>query len=92
MLTFDQNPFMINSLLSARNYKIILCTFTEYKNRLSIIDSEKSRKIERTFKYHNRAFSSIKNKQKPKQKFTPYSKNKMCKAKHVSNISNRITV
>lgn len=63
MLTFDQNPFMINSLLSARNYKIILCTFTEYKNRLSIIDSEKSRKIERTFKYHNRAFSSIKNKQ-----------------------------
>lgn len=75
MLTFDQNPFMINSLLSARNYKIILCTFTEYKNRLSIIDSEKSRKIEYLNTRTELLVQLKTNKQKLKQKFTPYSKN-----------------
>lgn len=45
----------------ARNYKIILCTFTEYKNGQSIYDWKI--KKERTVKHQSRAFSSIKNKQ-----------------------------
>lgn len=38
----------------ARNYKIILCTFTEYKNGLSIYDTEKIKKYRKNNQFNQK--------------------------------------